>query len=127
MWFNLAWFGHEFRSGDVRLITGDTVKVARFVRQQRGFSHDDLLAMVDDQYKILRAVVPIHRALQDSGRIEVSTTPAFHPILPLLIDTDSAYVDRPGTSRPMRFAHPEDAATHVFCPEWRRWRYSRTC
>jgi hypothetical protein len=113
MWFNLAWFGHEFRSGDVRLITGDTVKVARFVRQQRGFSHDDLLAMVDDQYKILRAVVPIHRALQDSGRIEVSTTPAFHPILPLLIDTDSAYVDRPGTSRPTRFAHPEDAATHV--------------
>ena len=113
MWFNLAWFGHEFRSGDVRLITGDTVTVARFVRQERGFSHDDLLAMVDDQYKILRAVVPIHRALQDSGRIEVSTTPAFHPILPLLIDTDSAYVDRPGTSRPTRFAHPEDAATHV--------------
>ena len=113
MWFNLAWFGHEFRSGDVRLITGDTVKVARFVRQQRGFSHDDLLAMVDDQYKILRAVVPIHRALQDSGRIEVSTTPAFHPILPLLIDTDSAYVDRPGTSRPTRYAYPDDAAAHV--------------
>lgn len=113
MWFNLAWFGHEFRSGDVRLMTGDTVKVARFVRQQRGFSHDDLLAMVDDQYKILRAVVPIHRALQDSGRIEVSTTPAFHPILPLLIDTDSAYVDRPGTSHPTRYAYPEDAAAHV--------------
>jgi alpha-amylase/alpha-mannosidase (GH57 family) len=113
MWFNLAWFGHEFRSGDVRLITGETVTVARFVRQQRGFSHDDLLAMVDDQYKILQAVVPIHRALQDSGRIEVSTTPAFHPILPLLIDTDSAYVDRPGTSRPTRYAYPEDAAAHV--------------
>ncbi|MEQ1575499.1 MAG: glycoside hydrolase family 57 protein [Vicinamibacterales bacterium] len=113
MWFNLAWFGHEFRIGDVRLITGDTVTVARFVRQQRWFSHDDVLAMVEEQYKILRAVVPIHRALQDSGRIEVSTTPGFHPILPLLIDTDSAYIDRPGTSHPTRYAYPEDAAAHV--------------
>lgn len=113
MWFNLAWFGHEFRSGDVRLITGDTVTVAHFVRQQRGFAHEDLLAMVEDQYTILRAVVPIHRALQDAGRIEISTTPAFHPILPLIIDTDSAYIDRPGTSHPAQFSRPEDAEAHI--------------
>jgi alpha-amylase/alpha-mannosidase (GH57 family) len=113
MWFNLAWFGHEFRTGHVRLVTGDTVTIDRFVQQQRGFSHDDVLAMVDEQYKIMRAVVPIHRALQDSGRIEVSTTPAFHPILPLLIDTDSAYIDRSGTSHPTRYSYPEDAAAHV--------------
>jgi alpha-amylase/alpha-mannosidase (GH57 family) len=113
MWFNLAWFGHEFRSGAVTLITGEVVDVHRFVRQERGFSHDDVLAMLADQYKILRAIVPIHRALQDAHRIEVSTTPAFHPILPLLIDTDRAYVDRPGTSLPTRYAYPEDAAAQV--------------
>lgn len=113
MWFNLAWFGHEFRSGTVRLITGEVVKVDRFVQRQRGFSHDDVLEMVAEQYKIMRAVVPIHRALQDSARIEVSTTPAFHPILPLLIDTDAAYIDRPGTSLPARYAYAEDAAAHV--------------
>lgn len=113
MWFNLAWFGHEFRAGEIQLITGETVSVDRFARRQRGFSHDDVLAMLDEQYKIMRAVVPIHRALQDSGRVEVSTTPAFHPILPLLIDTDSANIDRPGTSHPARYAHPEDAAAQV--------------
>jgi alpha-amylase/alpha-mannosidase (GH57 family) len=113
MWFNLAWFGHEFRTGAVRLITGETVTVDRFVRQQRGFSHDDVLAMVEDQYTILRAVVPIHRALQESARIEVSTTPAFHPILPLLIDTDRAYIDRSGTSHPTRYAYPEDAGAQI--------------
>jgi alpha-amylase/alpha-mannosidase (GH57 family) len=113
MWFNLAWFGHEFRAGPVRLITGDVIDVQRFVKQQRGFSHDDVLAMLDDQYRILRAVVPIHRALQDAGRIEISTTPACHPILPLLIDSDDAYVDRPGTSLPTRYAHPEDATAQV--------------
>jgi len=77
MWFNLAWFGHEFRAGDVRLITGDTVNVHRFIAQQRKFSHDDVLAMIDAQYKILRAIVPIHRELQASGHIEVSTTRCF--------------------------------------------------
>lgn len=113
MWFNLAWFGLEFRSRDVQLITGETVAVQRFARQQRGFSHDDVLAMIDDQYKILRAVVPLHRSLQDRGLIEVSTTPAFHPILPLLIDTDDGYIDRPGGALPGRFAWPEDAKAQV--------------
>jgi alpha-amylase/alpha-mannosidase (GH57 family) len=113
MWFNLAWFGHEFRTAAVRLITGETVDVARFVRQQHGFSHADVMSMLDAQYTVLRAIVPLHRALQDSGRIEVSTTPAFHPILPLLIDTDQAYVDRAGASRPPRYAYVEDAVTQI--------------
>jgi alpha-amylase/alpha-mannosidase (GH57 family) len=69
--------------------------------------------MVDEQYQILRAIVPIHCELQAAGRIEVSTTPLFHPILPLLIDTDGAMVDLPGTSRPRPFAHPEDAAAQI--------------
>jgi alpha-amylase/alpha-mannosidase (GH57 family) len=83
------------------------------VRQQRGFTHADVLTMVEAQYTLLRAVVPIHRALQEAGQIEVSTTPAFHPILPLLIDTDRAAIGRPGASRPPRYAHPEDAATQL--------------
>ena len=113
MWFNLAWFGQEFRTASVPLVTGEVVNVHRFVTQQRGFSHHDVLAMVDEQYKILRAIVPIHRELQAAGRIEVSTTPLFHPILPLLIDTDCATVDRPVPLRPRRFAHPEDAASQI--------------
>jgi alpha-amylase/alpha-mannosidase (GH57 family) len=113
MWFNLAWFGHEFRATRIELSTGEVVTVDGFVRQGRGFSHDDLESMVEDQYRVLRAIVPIHRALQDLGRIEVSTTPAFHPILPLLIDTDRATVDRPGATLPPRFAYPEDAGAHL--------------
>jgi alpha-amylase/alpha-mannosidase (GH57 family) len=113
MWFNLAWFGRDFRATTVGLSTGEVVTVDRFVRQERGFSHEDLESMVEDQYRILRAIVPLHRALQDLGRIEVSTTPAFHPILPLLIDTDRATVDRLGATLPPRFAYPEDASAQL--------------
>jgi len=113
MWWNLAWFAHEFRAGDVRLISGETVTVRRFVDQGRGFSQADIRAMVLEQYKILRAIGPLHRHLQEHGLIEVSTTPGFHPILPLLIDTDAARIDRPGGTLPQRFAYLEDAEAQV--------------
>jgi alpha-amylase/alpha-mannosidase (GH57 family) len=122
MWFNLAWFGREFRAGDVALVTGDVVSVHRYVRQDRGFSHADVMAMIDEQYKILRAIVPVHRTLQDAGRIEVSTSPAFHPILPLLINTDEAQLDRPGASLPSTYARPDDASAQI---EMARCDYAR--
>ena len=113
MWSSLAWFGKEFRDGDVRLATGDVASVRRFIAQERDFTAADIAAMVAEQLKIMRAIVPFHRALQDAGQIEVATTPFYHPILPLLVDTDAATIDRPGSSYPKRFAHPEDAETQV--------------
>ncbi len=109
MWFNLAWFGKEFREGEVQLVTGETASVRRFVDQERAFDDSDVVALVAEQLKVMRAVVPIHRRLQDQGQLEVATSPFYHPILPLLIDTDQATVDRPGATLPPRFAHPEDA------------------
>ncbi|MBI4538290.1 MAG: hypothetical protein HY704_02100 [Gemmatimonadetes bacterium] len=113
MWFNLTWFGSEFQQGDVKLITGETVSVRRFVEKGRGFRPAEIEEMVAEQYKIMRAVVPIHRALQDRGQIEVSTTPFFHPILPLLVDSDQATIDREGCTHPPRFAYPDDADAQV--------------
>ncbi|MDX1568723.1 MAG: glycoside hydrolase family 57 protein, partial [Longimicrobiales bacterium] len=113
MWFNLAWFASEFREGPVELVTGDRVTVHRFVEKGHGFTEADIQEMVEDQRRIMRAVVPIHRSLQEAGRIEVVTTPYFHPILPLLIDTDQATMDRPGARLPRRFSHPEDAREQV--------------
>jgi alpha-amylase/alpha-mannosidase (GH57 family) len=113
MWFNLAWFAPEFRDGDVRLVTGEVVSVRRFVEQGRGFDLPDVQVMVAEQYKIMRAVIPIHCQLQDRGQIEVSTTPFYHPILPLLVDTDQATIDRQGSVHPHRFAYPEDAEAQV--------------
>ncbi|MBN4688652.1 hypothetical protein, partial [Escherichia coli] len=63
MWFNLSWFGLEFRQGEVRLVTGETASVRRWVEQDRGFAPEDLEAMLGEQYKILRAVIPLHRRL----------------------------------------------------------------
>ena len=123
MWFNLAWFGQEFREGEVRLATGETASVRRFVARGHDYTAADVAAMVAEQYKIMRAVIPLHRQLQAQGQIEVSTSPFFHPILPLLVDTDRATIDRPGAAYPVRFAHPEDAEAQVeLAAQW----YERT-
>lgn len=112
-WFNLAWFGKEFRDGEVRLVTGEVVSVHGFVRRGRDFRASDVRRIVEEQFKVLRAVIPIHRQLQQRGQLEVSTTPYYHPILPLLVDSDRATIDLPGASYPPRFAHPEDAEAQV--------------
>ncbi len=52
--------------------------------------------------------------MSDSGQIEFSVTPFYHPILPLLWDTNSARIGMPGVTLPKkRFSHPEDAVRQI--------------
>jgi len=60
-------------------------------------SRDRLLAL---HHRLLADVVPAHRALQDRGQIELSTSPYYHPILPLLIDVATAARARPDLPLP---------------------------
>lgn len=113
MWFNLAWFGPEFQEVSVKLPNGEVASVASFVTQGSGYSSDQIVQMVGEQLKIMRNVVAMHRRLQDRGQIEISTTPFYHPILPLLVDTDQATIDRDGATHPRRFHRPEDATAQV--------------
>lgn len=112
MWFNLAWFGVEFRTGEVELLDGSRATVKRLVEQGEGFTQADI-AMMTEQYKILRNIVPLYRQLQERGQIEISTTPFSHPILPLLMDTNCATLDKEGTTLPQKFAWPEDAEVQI--------------
>jgi alpha-amylase/alpha-mannosidase (GH57 family) len=112
MWFNLAWFGPEFQLGEVFLPDETTASVRRFMKKG-SFSEDEIKAMVAEQFRIMRNVVAIHKKLQDAGQLEVSTTPFYHPILPLVHDTGLAILDREGTTLPSRFSFPEDADAQI--------------
>ena len=48
----------------------------------------------------LAAVLPEYRLAAARGQIEISTTPYYHPILPLLCDSDIARVANPHTPLP---------------------------
>ena len=55
-------------------------------------------------------MLPEYRMAAARGQIEISTTPYYHPILPLLCDTDIARISNPHTPLPHpAFRYPEDA------------------
>ncbi len=113
VWFNLVWFPSDAYHHSIELVTGETVDVARLVKKAVRFSQDDVEYVLDEQYKLMRAVLPIHRQMMEAGQLEISVTPFYHPILPLVADTDFATIDAPGCSLPERFSHPEDAAAQI--------------
>jgi alpha-amylase/alpha-mannosidase (GH57 family) len=106
VWFNLVWFDsmHHRRYPEL----------AELIKKGRKFSEADKELVVERQIAILNEIIPLHRRLQEQGKIEVSVTPYYHPILPLLCDTAIAKISQPGIKLPgIRFVHPEDAETQI--------------
>ena len=70
--------------------------------------------MLAKQREILAAVLPAYAAGGARGSIELSATPYYHPILPLLCDTDVGGESTPGLNLPPRhFRRPEDATQQI--------------
>ena len=101
----VAWFDEEFLDHDA--------EVRGLVEKGRNFSHEDQALMGRKQREILALVIPQYRKLAASGQIEISTTPFYHPILPLLCDSDIAQVSHPHVPLPPRFRYPDDARTQL--------------
>jgi alpha-amylase/alpha-mannosidase (GH57 family) len=81
--------------------------------KEEGFTEEDKHALLDAQQRLAAKVVPLWRALSERGQVELSTTPYFHPILPLVHDSDSARRCMPEAVLPPRFSHPDDAREQV--------------
>jgi alpha-amylase/alpha-mannosidase (GH57 family) len=113
-WFNLAEFDPDFREGEVTLPNGSAASVAGLVAKGRGFTDADRAEIIETEFRILASIIPEHKRLQDAGRIEVITSPFYHPILPLLCDTDIGREASPDIDLPdVRFAYPGDARAQV--------------
>ena len=97
----LAWFDEDLLGRDPELV--------ELVRKGRDYSLQDQAVMVRKQRESLQRMLPVYRDAAASGRIEISTTPFYHPILPLICDSDVAAVSHPGMTLPRRFCYPEDA------------------
>jgi len=84
--------------------------VSRLANKGKEFTEKDKSALKAKQLELLGLVLPEYRAVAQSGQVELSTTPFYHPILPLICDSDIARVANPSTPLPRRaYRHPEDA------------------
>lgn len=100
VWSNLAWMG-AFARRDPR--------VAALRRQDRGFSHEQLLELLAFQRTLVAGVLERWSKLP-----EVSCSPYAHPILPLLVDFEHCRRALPQVpANAVAFAHPDDARRQV--------------
>ncbi|HEY9295887.1 MAG TPA: glycoside hydrolase [Phormidium sp.] len=104
-WHNLAWFDPLF---------WDDPEIAHWLEKGRNFSLADRRKIYAKQQEIMSRIVPQHRKMQETGQLEVITSPYTHPILPLLADSDVGKIAVPNMTLPQnRFQWSEDIPRHL--------------
>ena len=105
VWFNLAWCGYTL----CRLHP----ELTELKQKGRGFTEQDKRRVLDLHFEAMRLVLRSYREASERGQVELTTTPFFHPILPLVFDSAFAERSMPGRTFPSRFAWPADAEAQI--------------
>ena len=106
VWHKLSWVDPAYVDDDPR--------VQRLLDKDRDFTEADKRILREIELELLRRVIPEYRAAAERGQVELSTSPFYHPILPLLCDTNVYLRTHPGATVPdPPFRHPEDAVEQL--------------
>lgn len=106
VWSNLAWFGRLFRKHDALIHS--------LISKGRDYTEEDKKKLLNKAKWILLKIIPEYKKLQDEGRIEISISPYYHPILPLLVDGACARREDPDIALPRNTLRAEeDAAEQI--------------
>jgi alpha-amylase/alpha-mannosidase (GH57 family) len=79
---------------------------------------DDKHNLLNRQKEILQGLVPLYKKLLQKKIIELTVSPYYHALLPLVFDLDSAGDEKPPS---VSFRHPEDGCRQIH----RGWEYFR--
>jgi len=105
-WSNLVWMHPLCFEQDAAL--------AEFRAKGRHWTEKEKQWLLDKQMELLRQVVPLHRELMQRGQVELTTTPFYHPIMPLLWDKRLARRAMPNVALPSHLeGYPDDVREHV--------------
>lgn len=99
VWYHLAWCGESVRR--------ENELVARLMTKAESFSFADRKELFDLIGELTSGIIPRYRKLAESGQIEISSTPHYHPLAPLLIDFNSAKEAMPDAPLPKAPHYPK--------------------
>ncbi len=103
---NLTWFHGLLFENDSEL--------RKFRDKGKDWTESEKLWLLSKQREVMGNIIPLHRELMEGGQVELTTTPFYHPILPLLWDKKSAREAMPGTPMPKYVeSYKEDAMRHL--------------
>ena len=79
--FNLAWIDPVYKTKYPELKKLD--------KKGKDYTLEDRVNIIEIQRDIIRQIIPAYKKYLDKGRIEITTSPYYHPILPILLDNKS--------------------------------------
>ncbi len=103
--FALGWLGFAAHEDDP--------EIRKLDRKGHDYTEQDKAYLLGAIRDAAGKVLPSWRALAAEGRVEIATSPFYHPIIPLLLDTDVARASLPHDPLPERFSAPEDAREQI--------------
>ncbi|MSU77278.1 MAG: alpha-amylase/alpha-mannosidase [Gemmataceae bacterium] len=104
--YNLAWIHPLVFEADAEL--------QQLRAKGKLFTEAEKNWVLDKHIAIMKQIIPLHRKLAESGQVELTTTPFYHPILPLLFDKRLAREAMPDVKLPRHTAgYLDDAETQV--------------
>jgi alpha-amylase/alpha-mannosidase (GH57 family) len=98
VWYHLAWMGEVPRNNDPR--------ISGLEDKGRLFDQQDRRALIEAIHDILKGLIPRYRALAEAGKVELSTSPYAHPIVPLLLDIETTNEAMPDAALPKATEYP---------------------
>jgi alpha-amylase/alpha-mannosidase (GH57 family) len=105
VWYNLTWIGAYSRK---------RVAVERLFAKAENFNDSDRNLVLEMHLDILSSISNQLKTLKNIGALELSCSPFYHPILPLLYDTDSLKEAMPNAQTPeVKFSRPDDAKLQI--------------
>ena len=79
--FNLVWFDPIYKNKYPEL--------KKLIKKGKNYTLEDRIKIIDIQRDIIRKIIPTYKKFVEKGRIEITTSPYYHPILPILLDIKS--------------------------------------
>jgi alpha-amylase/alpha-mannosidase (GH57 family) len=108
VWYHLAWMGETVRRNNQL--------IQRLMEKGTGYTLHDRRELLKQIGELLSSVIDRYRELAEHGRIELAMSPYAHPIMPLLLDLESARDAMPDIEMPALSEYPggeERARWHI--------------
>ncbi|MBM2816250.1 MAG: glycoside hydrolase, family 57 [Ignavibacteria bacterium] len=105
VWYNLTWFG---------ILSRNNPAIKRLFDKGKNFTEAEKYSTLELHKQVLSQISSQLKILKSLDQVEISCSPMYHPILPLLCDTSSHLEAMPGAALPNPgFMYPEDAEQHI--------------
>ena len=99
VWYHLAWLAESVK------LTDNRIQV--LIEKAANYTLEDRVQLFTIIGELLISIINRYKALAHKGQIELSVTPYAHPIMPLLLDLNSAHEAMPEAPMPILQKYPQ--------------------